>query len=56
VTTNEKTFFPEDPEPVWAHLADKLEVDVVPGNHLNIVTTEFEPLAAVITRLVRGLE
>jgi thioesterase domain-containing protein len=56
VATDEKTFFPEYPEPVWAHLTDKLEVDIIPGNHLNIVTTEFEPLAAVITRHVRELD
>ena len=56
VATNEKTFFPEDPESVWGHLVGKLEVDFIPGNHLNIVTTEFEPLAAVITRLAHELD
>jgi acetoacetyl-CoA synthetase len=56
VTTKEKSFFPEDPEPIWAHLADKLEVDIIPGNHLNMVTTEFEALAAVITRHIRELD
>lgn len=55
VTTDKKSFFP-DPETVWAHLADKLEVDIIPGDHLSIVTSEFEALAAVITRLIRKLD
>jgi thioesterase domain-containing protein len=55
VAADKKSFFPEDPKPIWAHLADELEVDVIPGDHLNIVTTEFEGLAAVITRYVREL-
>jgi len=56
VATDEKSFFPERPEPIWAHLANQLEVDFIPGNHLNIVTTKSGGLAGVITRHIRNLE
>lgn len=56
VAPDEKSFFPEHPELVWAHLTNDLEVDFIPGNHLNIVTTKSEALAAVITRHIRKLE
>ncbi len=52
VTTQTKSFFPEDPATVWGHLTADLEIEVIPGSHLNIVTTEFEVLAAVLTRYV----
>ena len=47
------TYFPGNPVPVWANLARTLEVETVPGNHLNIVTTHFEGLAAVLTRYLK---
>jgi acetoacetyl-CoA synthetase len=53
VTSQTKSFFPEDPAAIWGHLTARLEVEVIPGNHLNIVTTEFEDLAAVLTRYVK---
>ena len=56
IAPDEKSFFPEDPNPIWAPLADKLEVDIISGNHLSMVTTEFKALAAVITRRVRELD
>ena len=49
VTTETKTFFPTDPVAAWKHLVDDLEVQTVPGDHLNIVTKEFESLAALLT-------
>jgi len=55
VTTAEKTFFPGDPREVWTDLSKEIAVEVVPGNHLNIVTTEFETLASVLTRYVRAV-
>jgi acetoacetyl-CoA synthetase len=45
-------YFPSDPIPVWKGLAAELEVEVVPGDHLGMVTTDFESLAAVLTRYV----
>jgi thioesterase domain-containing protein len=52
VTTSVKAFFPDDPIAVWGDLVDELEVEVVPGDHLSMVTTHFRPLAAVLTRYV----
>jgi acetoacetyl-CoA synthetase len=48
------TFFPGDPVPVWADLAPDFEVETVPGNHLDMVATQFESLAAVLTRYLQG--
>jgi acetoacetyl-CoA synthetase len=47
------TFFPGDPVPVWTDLAPDFEVETVPGNHLDMVTTQFEGLAAVLTRYLQ---
>ncbi|MGA9388925.1 MAG: alpha/beta fold hydrolase [Candidatus Sulfotelmatobacter sp.] len=44
------SYFPNDPASVWGKLASELEVETVPGSHLDMVTTEFEGLAAAITR------
>jgi thioesterase domain-containing protein len=55
VATATKTFFPGDPAAIWAPLADELEVEVIPGNHLNIVTTEFKVLASVLTRYIQQI-
>lgn len=50
VTTEIKSFFPGDPAAVWSKLISELVVDVIPGDHLDIATTEFEGLASVLTR------
>jgi acetoacetyl-CoA synthetase len=42
--------FPADPAAVWAHLAEKFVVDTVPGDHLEIMTTHYGELAAVLSR------
>lgn len=46
------SYFPDDPAAVWAHLAAGFEVETVPGDHVGIVATHFESLAAVLTRYV----
>jgi acetoacetyl-CoA synthetase len=46
------TDFPADPAAVWAHLAAKFEVETVPGDHLGIMSTHYEKLAAAISRYV----
>ena len=53
VTAEIKSFFPGDPATIWADLAAELEIEIIPGNHLNIVTTQFEPLALVLTRYIQ---
>ncbi len=47
------TDFPADPAAVWSHLAQEFEVETVPGDHLGIMTTHFEDLAATISRLLK---
>jgi thioesterase domain-containing protein/acyl carrier protein len=42
--------FPNDPAAVWARLASEFEVETVPGDHLGILTTHFESVAAVLSR------
>jgi acetoacetyl-CoA synthetase len=42
--------FPSDPVPVWAHLVADLEIETVPGNHLEMLTTHFQDAAAILTR------
>jgi len=46
------TDFPADPAAVWAKLADQFEVETVPGDHLGIMSTHYEKLAAAISRFV----
>ena len=46
------TDFPSDPTAVWAHLADKFEVETVPGDHLGIMSTHYEKLASALSRYV----
>jgi thioesterase domain-containing protein/acyl carrier protein len=42
--------FPDDAAAVWAPLAEKVEVETVPGDHLGIIATHYETLAAVLSR------
>jgi hypothetical protein len=37
---------------VWSDLAHRFEVETVPGDHLGIMTTNFEALAAVLSRVL----
>jgi acetoacetyl-CoA synthetase len=46
------TDFPADPAAVWTHLANKFEVETVPGDHLGIMSTHYEKLADAISRYV----
>ncbi len=50
VRAGTSSYFPDDPAAVWARLAAKLEVETVPGDHVGILATHFESLAAVLTR------
>jgi acetoacetyl-CoA synthetase len=46
-------YLPSDPTGLWKELAAELEVETVPGDHLGMVGTRFESLAAVLTRYVK---
>jgi thioesterase domain-containing protein len=43
------TDFPADPTAVWGHLANEFEVETVPGDHLGIMSTHYQKLAAAIS-------
>lgn len=52
VKSENDPYFPGDPVPVWAHLAEAFELRNVPGGHLNVITAHFDSLAAVLTDYV----
>jgi acetoacetyl-CoA synthetase len=54
VRAQSNSYFPDDPKAVWGKLADEFELETVPGDHLDMVTAEFEDLAAVLTEYLRG--
>lgn len=45
--------FPADPVPVWSHLARRLEVESVPGDHVGMLTAGVGPLASLLDRYLR---
>lgn len=45
--------FPDDAAAVWEPLAQIVEVETVPGDHLGIIATHFEDLASVLSRYLR---
>jgi len=47
------TVFPDNPNAVWDRLAREFDVETIPGDHLGIMTTHFESLAAVLSRYLR---
>jgi len=53
VTTEIKSFVPRSPAAVWGPLTGRIEIEVIPGDHLNVVTTEFKGLASVLTRYIQ---
>jgi thioesterase domain-containing protein/acyl carrier protein len=44
------TGFPADAAAVWSPLADSIEVATVPGDHLGMIATHYESLAAVLSK------
>jgi thioesterase domain-containing protein len=47
--------FPDDPAKVWSKFTDQFEVETVPGNHHELLTTHCESLAGVISRYLHEL-
>jgi hypothetical protein len=45
--------FPDDAAAVWEPLAQIVEVETVPGDHLGIIAIHFEDLASVLSRYLR---
>ncbi len=55
VKSGSDSYYPSDPVTVWANLAERFEIEFVPGGHLDMITTDFQSLAAVITRYANQL-
>jgi acetoacetyl-CoA synthetase len=47
-------YLPADPASIWKKLAAEFEIETVPGDHLGMIGTHFESLAAVLTRHVEN--
>lgn len=47
------SYFPADPTPVWRHLLGELEVEILPGNHLEMLNTNVDKLASIVRCLLR---
>jgi acetoacetyl-CoA synthetase len=52
VKTARRLFFPASAASVWKRLCNGLEVIEIPGDHLSIVTSEYEGLAAALTHYI----
>lgn len=50
VRASEVTLFPANPTTIWSRLVGKIEVDSVPGDHLGMLTNQYETLASVLNR------
>jgi thioesterase domain-containing protein len=46
--------FPADPIPVWSPLVRRLEVETVPGEHLDMLTISVDQTASILDRHVLG--
>jgi hypothetical protein len=47
--------FPNDPVPIWGKLAEKFDVETVPGDHTGIITNHYETLSAVLSGFLRDV-
>lgn len=45
--------FPADPVPVWSPLVRALEVETVPGAHLDMLTTSVDQTASILDKYIR---
>jgi thioesterase domain-containing protein len=50
VRAGDPLHFPDDPARVWTNFVEQMETQTVPGDHQELLTTCYEPLAAVISR------
>jgi thioesterase domain-containing protein len=47
------TGFPVDAEAVWRPLAEQVEIETVPGDHLGMIATHYDTLASVLSRYLK---
>jgi acetoacetyl-CoA synthetase len=52
IKSESDSYYPADPAAVWANLTAGFDFERVSGGHLDLVTTDFEGLASVLTRYV----
>lgn len=45
-----RTYFPDNPTAVWAHLAQQFDVEMVSGNHLDMLTAQCKTVGSVLSR------
>ncbi|HZC22700.1 MAG TPA: hypothetical protein VE866_05120, partial [Candidatus Binatia bacterium] len=50
IRAGEVTEFPANPKAVWSQLVGNIDVETVPGDHLGMLTKEYEKLASVLNR------
>jgi acetoacetyl-CoA synthetase len=53
VTPEAGAYLPNNPALVWKRLATEIEVEKVPGDHLEMIRAHLERMAAVLTRYVK---
>jgi hypothetical protein len=46
------SYLPVHPATVWKNLAAQFELDMVPGDHLGMISTHFDRLGALLTTYV----
>src|SRR5215469_9381982 len=46
------SYFPADPTPIWRRLVGELFVEVIPGNHLEMLNAQVEALASLLRCLL----
>jgi thioesterase domain-containing protein len=47
------TYFPDNPIPVWSHLANKIEDETIPGTHFEMLTTQSQRLASMLSHYLK---
>ena len=50
VKSGSDSYYPADPVAVWGNLTAAFELETVPGGHLDMLTSDDQSLAAIITR------
>ena len=53
VRASTSSFFPDDPVAAWARFAKEFEVETIPGDHMEMLTTNSENLALIVSRYLR---
>ncbi len=55
IRAEQLTEFPSDPKAIWSRLVSRFEADTVAGDHLGMLTTHYEKLAAVLNRYLEAV-